>query len=142
GSGSEWQQLSCTCVASVISRLPHVTMPDVVAVLHERPPTHFAMFVLQKVDAQSASARQVLVSGQGSANVGAAPPQSMSVSLPFFRPSDFDAGSHTSVPRLQRTFAQSPSPAQPWPGGQRVGAVGPPQSTPVSSPLCKPSVCE
>ena len=79
---------------------------------------------------------------QPGALVGAPPPQSTSVSVPFVRPSVDVAGSQTRVPALHAVFAQSVVIAQPCPGGQRVTpAVGPPQSMPVSSRFLIPSAC-
>src|SRR5689334_5953547 len=130
GRGFERQQLSWTCVGSSVSRFPHVTMPAVAlptVPLHERPATHL-LAMLQNVDLQSASTLQGPSSAQPGAFVGAPPPQSTPVSVPFLRPS-LDVGAlHVAAPTLQRTFAQSASPPQPCPGGQRFGAVGPPQS--------------
>lgn len=43
------------------------------------------------------------------------------------------------MPLQQLPPAQSPSPAQPWPPGQRAAHLAPPQSTPVSALFFFPS---
>jgi hypothetical protein len=78
---------------------------------------------------QSPSALHPLPGGQA---WHVAPPQSMSVSAPFFRPSVQLAAVH--VPVAHFPLWQSLPVEHPWPSGH-FGHVAPPQSTPVSPPL-------
>jgi hypothetical protein len=64
------------------------------------------------------------------------PPQSVSVSLPFFTKSVHVAPWHTPV--VQTPLAQSPAPAQPWPV-VHLGQLEP-QSLSVSVPFLTASV--
>src|SRR5688500_14241482 len=100
GRGSERQQLSCCFAAFVDSKRPHVVMPAVAlptVPLHERAVTQ-RIVNEQKPDAQSPSTAHfslvasVAPSLQRRAFVGAPPPQSTSVSVPFWRPSLFAGG--------------------------------------------------
>ena len=66
-----------------------------------------------------------------------APPQSMSVSLPFFTPS-LQVGAW-QVPPEQTPLVQSAATLQPFPAVQALQVL-PPQSMSVSSWFCTPSV--
>ena len=84
---------------------------------------------------QSPSNLQVFPTMHFGALVGAVPPQSTSVSVPFFNPSVEEGGKHSFVPVVsQRTLSQSASLPQPCPVAHFV-AQEPPQSVPVSSPF-------
>jgi hypothetical protein len=64
------------------------------------------------------------------------PPQSMSLSLPFFTPSAQLGAWHR--PAVQSRLAQSPFPPQVLPGAHAVQR-DPPQSTSLSPAFCVPS---
>src|SRR5688500_7131008 len=101
--------------------MPAVALPTVP--LHERAVTQ--RFVNeQKPDPQSPSTSHfslvasVAPSLQRRAFVGAPPPQSTSVSVPFRRPSLFAGGLQVFAPAVShRVLSQSPSATQPSPGG-------------------------
>ena len=143
GSGSERQQLSCVCVASVVSPTPQVTRPAVSVIfvsastrtaLHDRPVTHLRSEPQKSV--QSVSALHAFFSTH---RFGAVPPQSMSVSSPFAIPSVGEGGLHTFVVALQIARSQSLVCAQILPVPHFFDVVGPPQSVSVSSPFFRPS---
>src|SRR5688572_6544350 len=86
--------------------------------------------------AQSSSMLQLAPVPQR-AQAGLPPPQSVSVSLPFWAASSHD----TQLPASHAPLAQSVASRQASPSGQRAHSVlEPPQSRPDSSPLDKPSL--
>ena len=90
---------------------------------------------------QSAGTAQPFVAAHGAALVGAPPPQSTSVSVPFLMPSELDGGAHLPSPPHERLTQSLPAlqflPSSHF--GALVGAV-PPQSTSLSVPFWSPSV--
>ena len=92
------------------------------------------------LEAQSPWSLHVLSTAQRGAFVGAPPPQSTSVSVPFLIPSLFVGGWQT--PPVHATLLQSLVTAQLLPVSQRGAFVGapPPQSTSVSVPFLIPSL--
>src|SRR5262245_35504939 len=92
---------------------------------------------LHKALSQSASTRQLLPVAHPVAVVGPAPPQSTSVSVPFFRPSSFAAGLQTFVTSSHLTLSQSVVTSHALPTAHRGAFVGapPPQSTSLSVPF-------
>jgi len=92
--------------------------------------------------AQSALAMHILPFAQVCSGAQL-PPQSMSVSLPFFTASLQVGAVQTSVAAGQKSgLEQSLLAAQPTPAAQRGQLFAPPQSTPVSTPFCTLSVHE
>jgi hypothetical protein len=91
------------------------------------------VFDVQIAVVQSVAELQCLPAG----HFGQLPPQSTSVSFPFFAPSPQEAFWH--VPVLQTPVLQSPLPLQVC-GGWHFGQVGPPQSLSDSCPFLTPSV--
>jgi hypothetical protein len=75
--------------------------------------------------------------GEPTLQRGHAPPQSVSVSVPFLTPS-VQVGAAQMAVVSQTPLAQSVSRMQPAPAAQREH-VTPPQSMPVSLPFCVPS---
>ena len=104
GSTSDLQQLSCTAPAWPVSLRPQVTMPAVSPVAQESV-VHLPVFIEQPPLVQSALAAQALPIRHFAALVGAPPPQSMSLSVPFLSPSVVDGGSQTFA--AQSTLSQS-----------------------------------
>ena len=104
---------------------------------------HFNVAALQKLDLQSPSLAQLFVSAQAGAPslpTVPAPPQSTSVSPPYFV---WSAGEGTvHLLETQRRLVQSPPIEQALFGAQAGALVGapPPQSTSVSEPFFTPSV--
>ncbi len=85
------------------------------------------------------SATQVLPATQAFFAGSPLPPQSTSVSVPFFTPSVYEAGWQVSGVPEQTLSVQSLAAPHPFPSAQR-GQAGPPQSTSVSVPFFAPSL--
>jgi hypothetical protein len=114
---------------STSDSLPFLMLSLQVAVW-QTPPVHTPL-VQSPADAHFWPSAHLRVAAQ-------APPQSVSLSVPFFTPSEQLGDAHAWP--VHTPLAQSPLTAQPSPVGQRAQLLAPPQSTPVSRPFSTRSV--
>lgn len=137
------QHVSCDAFPAPGSPAPHVVMPAVSAVAHERGPQRFVPGLHAEPDAQSPSTVHLprsLHRGGVQLNepaVTPGPPQSTSLSPPFCTPSVALGSTHTRF--VHARSAQSSFVLHPLVTAH-FGAFAPPQSTSVSPLFFLPSV--
>ncbi len=142
GSVSDLQHDSCIAPAAPVSPAPHDRMPAVSAVAHDGS-AHVPVPIEHAVEAQSVPFVHFLSRRHAGAlyvvvpSLTPSPPQSTSVSPPFFTPS-LDVGT-THALAVHASSWQSAFALHAFMSAH-FGAVAPPQSTSVSSPSFFPSV--